>query len=124
MKCEDCKFWDQDFGRMITEHEGICRRYPPKNSTIETREGECVNDNEYPVTAEWEWCGEFKRTGVAMDFDKFSCRTKRALARADIKTVDQVNELTDNELLQLRNFGHTSLKEVRRGVGLFEKNQQ
>ena len=51
MQCGNCKFWDEDLERIKRKGDGICHRYPP------AMEG---NDNRYPVTDMFEWCGEFK----------------------------------------------------------------
>lgn len=44
---------------------------------------------------------------------KFSVRTRKALVRAGVETVEQLTEKTPDDLLELRNFGVTCLSEVR-----------
>ena len=51
MKCEDCKWWDKDLERVKEKYEGICRRFPPIMAEN--------NENIYPVTTDYDWCGEF-----------------------------------------------------------------
>lgn len=49
-------------------------------------------------------------------FALFSSRTYNCLKRSGIQTVEELAEMTDQELLALRNFGKESLREVREHV--------
>ena len=55
IKCEDCKFWDQD-NKMSAL--GLCRRYAPRASIGEVVKGDKAMDAIWPVTNSEQWCGE------------------------------------------------------------------
>ena len=48
----------------------------------------------------------------------FSTRIQNALRAADLKTVGEVREISDETLISLRDFGRASLIELRRKLGL------
>ena len=47
---------------------------------------------------------------------KFSVRTYNCLKRSKIDTVEQLQELTDDELKQIRGFGWKCFNEVRKAI--------
>jgi len=53
MKCEDCKFWDEDDSEPDNGKckHGLCRRYPPAMK---------YDKYFYPRTDDFAWCGEFQ----------------------------------------------------------------
>jgi len=56
MKCEDCRFWDQD--NKISSL-GVCRRHAPRASIGESVRGEKATDAIWPRTTGDQWCGEW-----------------------------------------------------------------
>ena len=61
MKCENCKFWDDDLGN----NDGICHRYPPQYTLLmcngpESTSVEDCDQGTWPITDINDWCGEFK----------------------------------------------------------------
>lgn len=50
---------------------------------------------------------------IPADFEQFTPRTAHALARGGYRCLEDVQAATDDELLELRNFGQLSLAEVR-----------
>ena len=48
----------------------------------------------------------------------FPTRIQNALRAADLKTVGEVREISDETLISLRDFGRASLIELRRKLGL------
>jgi DNA-directed RNA polymerase alpha subunit len=77
-----------------------------------------------PWTNDYDWCGEFQpRKPVAeprnpvLDWDVDSLdlcvRSRMALARDSVKTVQQLVEMSAAQLLRIPKFGQTSLNELR-----------
>lgn len=50
---------------------------------------------------------------IPADFEQFTPRTARALARGGYRHLRDIQAASDSELLALRNFGQLSLAEVR-----------
>ena len=48
----------------------------------------------------------------------FSTRIQKALRTADLKTVGEVREMSDETLISLPDFGKASLADLRRKLGL------
>ena len=44
-----------------------------------------------------------------------------SLLRADIRRVEQIESLTDRQLMKFRNFGAKSLREIRGAVALYKR---
>jgi len=51
----------------------------------------------------------------------FSTRIQNALRAADLKTVDEVREISDETLISLPDFGKGSLSDLRKKLGLPQK---
>lgn len=64
--CGTCRFWRGPIG---SNDGGWCRRYAPRPLTIaEYRDDDVetpsfVREVEFPITEEWEWCGEHEPKG-------------------------------------------------------------
>jgi len=56
MKCEDCRFWDQDHK---TSSLGVCRRYAPRALIGKSVKGDNALDAIWPRTVSDQWCGEW-----------------------------------------------------------------
>lgn len=75
-KCDECKFWEYDDTNGYRINIGQCLRYPPsldmqrlKSYEYDAEEVKLLGPvvfYRFPMTAEGEWCGEFKaRTAPA-----------------------------------------------------------
>jgi len=79
-----------------------------------------------------DWCGEFKKkgegtgasTGASIGVLQLSTRTQNCLESKGIKTIEQLRNTTDRELLTIRSFGRTSLREVRCKTAEYEQGEQ
>lgn len=58
---------------------------------------------------------------MKIDELEFSVRTYNCLKRAKIDTVEQLEQMSDDDLLRLRNFGQRCLDEVREKIALPRK---
>ncbi|MGD2127272.1 MAG: hypothetical protein PVG99_14405 [Desulfobacteraceae bacterium] len=56
MKCESCKFWDQD---IEYPNLGFCHRSAPRSVISQPGEAVLSVDVSWPRTKEDEWCGEW-----------------------------------------------------------------
>lgn len=56
-RCEECRFWHSEH-----DDKGVCRRYPPVVAATKRQQeiGETF-EGWFPVTEDWQWCGEFQR---------------------------------------------------------------
>lgn len=128
-RCEKCRWWDNQESTGCPEF-GQCHRFPPRYS------GEDVmQERNWPTTNADDWCGEFAARTPAGDAAKEtlldmpagdwaeSCggtsRLKRAIRRLPQdfgrrRTVRELCELTAGDALEWREFGMTSLTELRR----------
>lgn len=61
--CRNCRFWRCLTEEILEDSEGECRRYPPilieDKSSIAYKKYDS-HSSEFPMTSEYEWCGEFK----------------------------------------------------------------
>ena len=110
--CENCKFWRVESS---DGHEGMCLRFPPQPAYFVPQDETdwSVSAWGFPETWADEWCGEFKPNGTKFDWSVWSARTRNAFGRGGIRTIEDLLAKTQDDLLQLRNFGATSLFEVR-----------
>ena len=108
MKCKDCKYWDAD----PHAGEGYCHRYPPAPQDA-TKEG---FRNMYSLSCSEDWCGEFAKTDKPLFYAfmaDLSVRASNVLRKMRVRNIQELNSLEDSELLDMRNFGRNSLREVR-----------
>jgi|GEM_PF-2749403 len=145
MRCDECRFWDktaydeQSGGADNFAVEAFCRRYPPQiNVSVPlagVSEGFDAADTKYPynsytwpypVTEQDDWCGEFQSKEDYVAAAKplpsvydlgLSWRVRNGLRRAHIHTVEELLQCTSSKLLEIRNFGLTSINEVQEGLG-------
>lgn len=77
--------------------EDACRRLATASSELRSAMAEATNGNEI------------------IEFDgTWSYRTKMCLYKKRVRTWSDLASLTEGELLREKNFGHTSLREVKR----------
>lgn len=121
-RCDRCRFWDTSEFTPPSEY-GHCRRFPPPTVT--------VGEHPWPVTAEDDWCGEFRPTGgtepdsrTTPDVDirhiMLSTRAYNALRRAgtavgvDIKNLRDVARLSWADIEAVDSCGAGTIREIRR----------
>ena len=128
MKCEGCKYWQCDTDKKDdTEVEvGECHRHAPVPTFYLFEDDDDKPDppdGEHYVryiTTYWDdWCGEFQARSVSADKPVFqdvawSVRTRKSLRKLGVDSWEKLTEKTDFDLLSLKNFGQTSLYEVKK----------
>lgn len=126
-RCGNCRFFHVHNEDDKPTELGDCRRYPPvlpnfKEQVDEIRQ---VTGGIRPVVWDGDWCGEWQplrspnpdnhpmlsKPITALHFSK---RVMSAFYRGSITDVKQLVNTSADELLELREFGATSLNEVRR----------
>jgi len=124
-RCDRCKFWvpcaalSEINNHLTDERVGDCKRFPPSyhiQQDWDAEDGDPIFNIENwhnPATKADDWCGEFKPNGTKFDWSVWSARTRNAFGRGGIRTIEDLLAKTQDDLLQLRNFGATSLFEVR-----------
>jgi len=60
---------------------------------------------------------------ISIDFLNLSRRTSNCLKRNDIQTIKQIVELQDSDLMKMRNFGASSLTELREEINKYLKGE-
>lgn len=133
-RCETCRFWD------ATEGLNNCRRYPPTFTAIAIEPGEVENGTLeadlafWPQTGPDDWCGEWqpKPKLKPAEYESplssldFSTRVRKCLRSLDVSTIGDLCQITEGELLGVKNFGASCLHEVRNklaslGLGLRDR---
>ena len=121
--CGKCRFWLQNKGEFIS---GICRRYPP-NVQWDERLEEAITL--FPEMDDDGWCGEWQPTRItgfikqknhfpwAFEDHWLSVRVVRIFEFHEINSIEELTQLSADDLLGLRNFGKTCLTEVREWLG-------
>ena len=102
--CETCRYW-----RNVLD--GICRRYP-------------AHIERWPN----DWCGEYRPAAVPPASTEpvsvlgLSVRARKCVERLGVRTLGELAELDNADILACRNTGETTLAEIRarlaeRGLG-------
>jgi len=103
--CFECRYWrERDCG-------GLCRRYPE-------------HVERYGI----DWCGEYRPAGVPpastepVSVLTLSVRASKCVERLGVRTLGELAELSNSDILACRNTGETTLAEIRarlaeRGLG-------
>lgn len=73
----------------------------------------CAHDASYDVPASW-WVRTERQPLAVLGF---SSRTYNCLWRSQIRFLDELEAMDDDELMDLRNFGRASLEEVHYRLG-------
>ena len=123
-QCKDCRFWDEMDSDEPGE-VGDCLRFPPQRKPI-ADDGQAPLPNlwEFPATAGYWRCGEFKRRNeqaaepvaerkTPVQDSGLTVRTANLLQAAGIAFAEEAQAMQDTALLHLPNFGRKSLKEIR-----------
>ena len=110
MTCKECKY----FVSVLGAESGNCRRYPPSWSML--------SGQEWSQVLPTEWCGEFEAKGIPAELPTWTdmcwgVRCRNALGKAGISSVAELLTKKTSDLLKLRNFGRTSLRQVQRKLG-------
>ncbi len=129
MRCDECRFFEPIDNRKRKVLRGLCRSGPPMiyNATF-NNDGHCLPQCGWPIVSGDDWCGacEPRELTLPVSVLDFSQRTKTCMERKPINTLNDLCSHTSDDLLNLRNFGVTSLNEVRtklRERGLYLKNE-
>lgn len=112
MRCAQCKWWDKEVVQI--EGQGACRKLLPVHKFDEEYQYDYWL---WPGTLATDWCGQFEPTvdlSVAWDDFCWCIRVRKSLEEADIHSTEDLIRKRPSDLLQIRNFGMTSLREVRR----------
>jgi len=124
-QCEDCRYWtlSEDYREYkppswANYAIGWCKRYPPSKYM------EQVGFSIHHETENDDWCGEFKAKDKPSDeilarsvrTMNLSVRSWKALKRAEVDTIAKLTEKSEYDLLCQRNFGQTSLWEVKKNL--------
>lgn len=121
-QCKDCEWWD---GR---GPYGDCCKKSPVVIIDGYEVGSSAHTTVWPETGENDGCGEFQKrgegTGDSILLLQFSIRTQNCLDSKGIKTIGQLKNTTNIELLRIRSFGEFSLREVRRKIYEYEQEKQ
>ena len=59
--CKSCRYWDSDVN---VPASGLCRRYAPPVRVISPLDGYKTLEAVWPVTAEADWCAEWRTRGA------------------------------------------------------------
>lgn len=130
-RCENCRFWE----RLVDNLYGFCRRLPPRVSESIMQQqlaGDNIFDMTYndalleasrfPIALEDQWCGEHEAINVQPSAEvlrmrvkkmQFSLRARKCFNRLGIETLGDLIKYSADDLLELNNFGMTTLSEVR-----------
>ncbi len=113
MCCDKCRWWKKDDDE--DNCYGLCRRYAPSPVMAD------INAIDYktaawswPVTEDWEWCGEFTKKPKPLRLGGLSVRARRAIKGMDVSTVDEFLALTDVDILQFHGVGEVAYCEISR----------
>lgn len=121
--CKNCRFFQE-----LTENAGNCRRFPPvlppteeaeKLASDDVDESGCVFIGIFPAVYDCGWCGEWQGAAIERVPQReigelnFSVRTYKTLRREGVFTIDALCRMTQEQLLEFRNFGGVCLQEVR-----------
>ena len=119
-QCKDCDFWVA----------GDCRRKSPVVITDGYETDSPGHVTVWPETKGSDGCGDFKKTGeetgdsISLLQYLMSVRLRNCLRRANITTIQQAKNKSDQELLSLKRFGHTCLRELRGRIAEYEEEKQ
>src|SRR6185369_8269380 len=106
-------FWCEDVGS--------CKRYAPRHILADVeRQGAldgCDMAHAYwPQTDADDWCGEWQALSLTPLPTQLLLRTTNSLRDAGINSLESLCAMSARELLELRNFGVTSLSDVRHAL--------
>jgi hypothetical protein len=132
--CATCRFWRKDEECNF----GDCRRSPPRIVDDALVADSCngwdreaiTTHSHFPSTYGDEWCGEWQPQAVSAEasesrwrefFGGLSVRVRNVLDAEHVGSFADLDALRDDQLLSIRNFGRSSLREVRARRDLFPK---